>query len=198
MEVKLINVPTLEFVDSAIGQCWGKGAYGVDNTKGLERIDRVCNKFQHSSMLRFVNYVFECKASTSVLIELSRHTQGVNLAVKSTRYCTKGSVDNIEVDYSGNTDVDMLIAKHITKIVELIKSNPSIGNDQLKLLLPQAFVYQFQVQFNAQSLQHFLKLRTAKGAHFQIREYAMALYNAIPESHKFLFEDSLAKESKDD
>ena len=34
MEVKLINKPTLEFIDSGIGMCLGKGCYGTDNEKG--------------------------------------------------------------------------------------------------------------------------------------------------------------------
>ncbi len=44
-----------------------------------------------------------------------------------------------------------------------------------------------QVQFNAQSLQHFILLRSSKDAHYHIRELAIAVYKAIPSDHKFLF-----------
>ena len=72
MKVTLLNNPTLNFVDSGVGMCWDKGSYGADTDKGKERIDRVCNKFQHSSMLRFVNYVFEIEECPKWLFETFR------------------------------------------------------------------------------------------------------------------------------
>ena len=53
MKVTLLNKPTLEFIDSGIGFCWNKGAYGADTEKGIARIDRVCNKMHHSSGCSF-------------------------------------------------------------------------------------------------------------------------------------------------
>ena len=188
MEVKLINKPTLEFVDSGIGMCWDKGSYGVDTTKGIARMDRVCNKMKHSSMLRFVDYIFHVELSTSALIEWTRHQVGVDYAVTSTRYVTKQNVEGIKVEYSKNDLVNKMLDSHIEDIKNLIRNNPTIGNDDLKLLLPQGFLYKMQVQFNAQSLQHFILLRGSKDAHYHIRELAVELYKAIPQDHKFLFE----------
>ncbi len=188
MKVKLLNKPSLEFVDSGIGMCWDKGSYGLDE-KGIERIDRVCNKNQHSSMLRFVNYVFEVELSTSALLEWTRHQVGVDYAVKSTRYCTKQNPDDIKVELSKNDRVNEMLLRHTFEIIQFIKDNPTIANDDLKLLLPQGFIYKMQVQFNAQALQHFLKLRTAKSAHYHIRELAVALYIELPLDHFFLFDD---------
>lgn len=186
MEVKLLNVPTLEFVDSGIGECYDKGAYGL-NEKGIDRIDRICNQLQHSSMLRFADYIFRVELSTSALLEWTRHQVGVDYAVKSTRYCLKKDGDAIKVEYSKNEIVNNLLDKHIEDIKDLIRNNPTIGNDDLKLLLPQGFIYRMQVKFNAQSLQHFIDLRSSKKAHYHIRDLANALYNVIPEDHKFLF-----------
>ena len=191
MKVKLLNVPTLKFVDNGIGMCWDKGAYGEDTDKGLARIDRVCNKFRHASMLRFVQYVFEVELSTSALLEWTRHQVGVDYAVKSTRYCTKQDPHAITWEYSKNDKVNDMLNNHFKDIVHLIQNNPSIGNDDLKLLLPQAFIYKMQVQFNAQSLQHFIELRAAKTAHYHIQDLAKELFKAIPEEHKFLFVKSL-------
>ena len=190
MKVKLINNPTLDFVDSAVGACWGKGGYGADTDKGKERIERVCNKFRHASMLRFASYIFQVELSTSALLEWTRH-QHADYAVKSTRYCTKQNPDAIAVELSRNVLVNTMLTRHIEEIIELIKANPSIANDDLKLLLPQGFIYEMQVQFNAQSLQHFLALRTDKTAHYHISELAYALYNELPEDHKYLFEGSV-------
>lgn len=188
MRVEILNSPTLEFVDSGVGMCWGKGGYGVDTDKGKERIERVCNQFRHASMLRFATYIFRVELSTSALLEWTRH-QHADYAVKSTRYCTKQDPDNIRVELSNDADVNNLLLKHIMEIIKFIKENPSKSNDDLKLLLPQGFIYEMQVQFNAQSLQNFLSLRTAKSAHYHIRELANEVFNKLPDSHKYLFVD---------
>lgn len=192
MKVTLLNTPTLAFVDTGIGMCWDKGGYlDTDETKGHERIDRVCNKFHHSSMLRFVQYIYEVELSTSALLEWTRHQVGVDYAVKSTRYCTKQNPDAIEVEYSKNDKVNALLEQHLKDIVFLIKNDRTISNDDIKLLLPQGFIYKMQVQFNAQSLQHFIKLRSDKTAHYHIQDLAKELYKCIPEDHKYIFTQSL-------
>lgn len=195
MKVELINNPTLEFVDTGVGMCWGKGGYGADTDKGKERIERVCNKFRHASMLRFASYIFRIELSTSALLEWTRH-QHADYAVKSSRYCTKQNPDAITVELSKNTLVNTMLTRHIKEIIELIKANPSIANDDLKLLLPQGFIYEMQVQFNAQSLQNFLALRTAKSAHYHIRDLAYEIFNQLPNSHKYLFEESVYNEEE--
>jgi len=192
MKVQLINNPSLDFVDSGVGMCWDKGSYGANTAKGKERIDRVCNKFQHSSMLRFVHYIFEIELSTSALLEFTRHSIGIDYAVKSTRYCTKQDVDNIQYERAKNERVNEMLDRNLVSIKQFIKDNPTIGNDDLKLLLPQAFIYKMQVQFNAQSLQHFLSLRTAKSSHYHIRELAYAMFNEVPTEHIYLFEDYIS------
>ena len=192
MKVTLLNTPTLAFVDTGIGMCWDKGGYlGTDETKGHERIDRVCNKFHHSSMLRFVQYIFEVELSTSALLEWTRHQVGVDYAVKSTRYCTKQNPELIKVELSKNLKVNQMMFNHVEEIKHLIHTDRSIANDDLKLLLPQGFIYKMQVQFNAQSLQHFIKLRSDKTAHYHIQDLAKELYECIPEDHKYIFTQSL-------
>jgi thymidylate synthase (FAD) len=187
MKVKLINKPTLDFIDNGIGKCYDKGCYLPDTKKAYGRIDRVCNKMRHSSMLRFVHYIFDVEISTSVLLELSRHQVGNAFAFMSTRYCIK-SID-INVEPSRSELVNELLEKQVKDIKELIKNNPELKPDDIKLLLPQAFIYKGQVEFNGQALQHFLQLRTHKSSHFQIRDFAYALFNAVPDEQKFLFID---------
>jgi thymidylate synthase (FAD) len=191
MKVELINTPTLEFIDSGIGKCYNKGSYYPDIAKGNGRIDRICNKMKHASMLRFVHYIFDVECSTSVLLEMSRHQVGVDNAWKSTRY----TIRDLQIDYepSNSDKVNNLLGKQRKELIELIRDNPELKPDDIKLLLPQAFIYKGQIQFNAQSLQHFLKLRTAKASHYHIREFATELYNNIPEDHKFLFDDVVTK-----
>ena len=61
IEVKLINSPTLKYVDWAIGECHDKGCIN-DEQKMLERIDRVANQHRHTSVLEFCEYLFHARA----------------------------------------------------------------------------------------------------------------------------------------
>jgi thymidylate synthase (FAD) len=70
-------------------------------------------------------------------------------------------------------------------------------NDVVSLMLPQAYQYRWVAKFNARSLQNFFELRLDKHAHYQIREVAKEMYNALPEDHKFLFEKIYEKKVKD-
>lgn len=184
--VKLISNTSLDLVDMAIGTCYDKGAYKDEEAK-MERMIRVCNSFRHSSMLRFVSYVFDVTLSTSALLEWTRHQVGVNYAVRSTRYVLKKNIEQLDYIYSNNQEVNELLDKMFNMIKDLIAKNPKLKNDDLKLLLPQAYAYRMTVQFNGQSLQHFLELRSSKKAHYHIRELAVKLYEALPDSHKELF-----------
>lgn len=44
------------------------------------------------------------------------------------------------------------------------------------------------------SLQNLIKLRTDKAAMWEIRELAYAVYNALPEDHKFMLEEFVYEE----
>ena len=193
MKVELLNDPTLDFVDSGVGMCWDKGSYGADTEKGIARMDRVCNKFKHASMLRFCHLIFRVEVSTSVLLEAERHQIGVDWAVKSTRYCIKRGSEGINIELSRNDEVNEMMTRHIKEIIDLIDTS-KIPADDLKLLLPQGFIYEGQVQFNIQSLKHFYRLRSDKSAHYHIVDFANALIDAVPEKIMFLIKDSTAED----
>jgi len=55
------------------------------------------------------------------------------------------------------------------------------------LASPDAYKTELTWTINARSLQNFLRLRTAPSAMWEIRRLAYALYEALPEDHKYLF-----------
>jgi thymidylate synthase (FAD) len=71
-----------------------------------------------------------------------------------------------------------------------------IPNDKAKYSIPESYKTSLAWSINARSLQNFLKLRTSKAALWEIRELANKIFEALPEDHKYLFEDSI-KESTD-
>lgn len=125
------------------------------------------------------NIIFEVELSTSALLEWTRHQNDVDFAVKSTRYCTKSNPDNIKVELSRDEEINKLLIKHIEEIISFIKNHPTKANDDLKVLLPQGFIYKMQVQFTKKSFDHFYKLRSEKTAHYHIIELAEAMKELI-------------------
>jgi len=183
MVVRLLHTNGLVYSDSAIGLCYDKGCY-TDTTKRDKRIKKVALKHKHSSTIEFTNFIFEIHASTKVLLEMTRHRLA-NYACKSSRYTlNKGE---IVFESTGDTEVDFLLSKFKETIETMVARGKS--NEITSLMLPQAYQYKWQVQFNARSLKNFLDLRRASSAHFQIREVAEEMYNQIPAEMQYLFEE---------
>ena len=183
MKVELLHTNGLTWSDAAIGECYNKGCY-TDIDKRNKRIEKVALKHKHSSTIEFTNFIFQITASTKVLLEMTRHRHA-NYACKSSRYTlNKGE---IIFESTGDEDIDTALAAWKATIEEFVNNGKS--NEVTSLMLPQAYQYRWQVQFNARSLMNFFALRRSKSAHFHIRETAEAMYDCIPEDMKFLFDE---------
>ena len=183
MTVTLINQPDISMTDWAIGECYDKGCY-TDPDKMHNRINRVANVSKHSSVLEFTEAIFEITASTKVLLEMTRHRQA-NYACKSSRYTlNKGEV---VFEPTGDPECDQILDSLLADVNRMVQLGKP--NDVVSLLLPQAYQYRWVAKFNYRSLQNFLALRLNKHAHFQIREVAQAMYDSLPDDHKYLFKD---------
>lgn len=62
-------------------------------------------------------------------------------------------------------------------------------NDKVKDLIPDCYLTNLTMTINGRSLRNFIKLRTDNSVYWRMRDLAKTIYNSIPESHKFLFED---------
>lgn len=90
---------------------------------------------------------------------------------------------------TGNDDVDYMSIIALENLrVNVAKG---ISTDLLKYSLPECFKVRLQTQFNGRSLQNFLRLRSDKSALWEIRDLASAIYIALPEEHKYLYEDCM-------
>lgn len=81
------------------------------------------------------------------------------------------------VDYASIISLDLLRSS--------IESG--ISNDIAKYSLPESYKVRLQTQFNGRSLQNFLSLRSAPDALWEIRNLALAIFEALPDDHKYLF-----------
>jgi thymidylate synthase (FAD) len=62
-----------------------------------------------------------------------------------------------------------------------------IANDRAKYALPESYKTELTWSINARSLQNFLTLRSDKSALWEIRDLSRAIYEALPEDHRYLF-----------
>ncbi|MBN2825138.1 MAG: FAD-dependent thymidylate synthase [Campylobacterales bacterium] len=207
MEVTLLHHTPLTICSNAIRTCWqsfDKSDNGGE--KDRELIDRVGNKFKHASTLEHLNYNFYIQGiSRALLQELARH-RIASLSVKSTRYTLK-ELKNIEpfgeVDFHGASrflvftgveEVDSASIKALNNLQAILKQG--ISNDRAKYALPESYKTELTWSVNARSLQNFISLRSDKSALWEIQDLARALYEALPDEHRYIFADSLkAQES---
>jgi len=204
MEITLMHHTPLEVCAYAIRTCWqsfDKSDNGGEKDKAL--IDRVGNKYKHSSTLEHLVYTFYIKGvSRALLQELSRH-RIASLSVKSTRYTLKELKDKEpfkEDDFekaeefivlTGNNIVDNASIQALNNLQAILKKG--IANDIAKFCLPESYKTELTWTINARSLQNFLNLRSNKSALWEIRTLANNLYKALPKEHQYIFTEHIYK-----
>ena len=157
--------------------------------KDKQLIDRVGNKNKHSSTLEHLNYTFDIDGiSRACLQELARHRHA-SLSVKSTRYTLKElktttNLPKFQV-MTGNDYIDIRSTEQLSSVRQLLQEG--YNNDQIKFSLPESYKTSLVWTINARSLQNFLMLRTDKAALWEIRDLANAIYDNLPDEHKYLF-----------
>jgi len=198
--------------------CWdshGKSDTGlfteICGEKDKELIDRVGNKFKHQSILEHVSYNLYIEGiSRACLQELARH-RIASLSVKSTRYTLKELKEEITftcmntknqpfgisvgqrerarkyIVFTGEETVDNYSVYALENLRLALLSG--ISNDKAKYCLPESYKTELTWTINMRSLQNFLSLRSDKSALWEIRNLANAIYETLPEDHKYMYEN---------
>ena len=167
---------------------------------------------KHTSTLEHIVYSFELtRVPRSVLQELARH-RIASYSVKSSRYTlckelkNEASFIDTTVDFNGEIDwrydceraskyIDIHEGSYKEQLNQLeilrsyIKNKGITKSDEVKQLLPEAWLTNIVFTINLRSLRNLLKLRTSNAAYKSIRELAYNIAKAVPSSHQFLLED---------
>lgn len=207
MKVELLQHSSLAVCATAIRTCWDshdKSDQGGPIDCAL--IDRVSNKFKHASTIEHLTYTFYISGvSRALLQELARHRMA-SPSVKSTRYTLKELKSEQPFSFiygatavkaraskylvfTGDRDVDAASVVALENLRRVLVSGTA--NDKAKYCLPESYKTELTWTINARSLQNFLSLRSSKSALWEIRDLAHALYAALPEEHKYLFEECM-------
>jgi len=202
MIVKLLHHTPLEVADIAICKCYGNEPHS-DKEKVKARINRVANVSKHASTIEHISYSFDIDGiSRGCLQELARH-RIASYTVKSSRY-TLQELKN-EKSFSPLKEKDgwyratnyiVLTGEDYTDLASITALDGlreillmGISNDKAKYCMPEAYKTSLVMTINARSLQNFLSLRTDKKALWEIRDLAKDIYEALPDNHKFLYDN---------
>ena len=202
MIVKLLHHTPLEVADIAICKCYGNEPHS-DSEKVKARINRVANVSKHASTIEHISYSLDINGiSRSCLIELSRH-RIASYTVKSSRYTLQelkkeqpfdivriandGVKASKYIVLTGDEDVDNMSILALENVRRMVQEGKP--NDVSKYCMPESFKTSLVMTINARSLQNFLELRSSKHALWEIQLLARAMYEAIPDEHKFLYDN---------
>jgi thymidylate synthase (FAD) len=224
MKVELLQHSSLEVCAHAIRTCWQSFDNSDDGgEKDKDLINRVGNKFKHSSTLEHLNYTFYISGvSRALLQELARHRMA-SPSVKSTRYTLKELKDEIsftngmsalELNEKYTNKDEVYSDKHMIRASKyLVWTNElfvdfssvvalenlrlsltfNISNDKAKFCLPESYKTELTWTINARSLQNFISLRSSNAALWEIRQLASSLFDTLPKDHQYLFQDCIAQ-----
>lgn len=206
MQVTLTHFTPLHICSNAIRTCYQSFERGDNGgEKDLALIDKVGNKNRHSSTLEHLFYNFYIQGiSRACLQELARHRMA-SYSVKSSRYTLKElkhtetflplnshNMHRAEqfLVFCENERVNEASVLALENLREILSSG--VGNDLAKFCMPESYKTELAWSINARSLQNFLTLRSANVALWEIRKLSLAVFEALPQEHRFIFQDCMA------
>jgi thymidylate synthase (FAD) len=153
-------------------------------------------KLGHTSPFEHILYNFEIfDLSRAALQELARHRMA-SYTVRSTRFVLKKLIKNQRLEdalVKINPEIDEANIQTLKKTVEFLDKYP---NDIAKYSIPEALKTHLIMSINARSLMNFLNLRSSKKALKEMRILSRKIFNAIPQSHIFIFKNFYHEDEK--
>ncbi len=184
--------------------------------KKIERAGRVCYKSEgnikddsaekfirgiikrgHESVIEHATVSFKIICDRGVTHELVRHRLA-SYSQESTRYCDYsagkfgGELTFIKPCFWSDDDENFQLWKatmaQLEKNYLAMRANEA-KPEEARSILPNSLKTEIFVTMNLRELRHFLKLRTAKTAHPQMREVALKIYKLLAEKLPAVFDD---------
>lgn len=184
--------------------------------KKLERAGRVCYKSEgnikddsaekficgiikrgHESVIEHATVSFKIICDRGVTHELVRHRLA-SYSQESTRFCDYtagkfgGELTFIKPCFWNEDDENFKLWQDTMALVEKNYSALRAGGarpEEARSILPNSLKTEIFVTMNLREWRHFLKLRTAKAAHPQMREVALKIYKILAEKLPAVFDD---------
>lgn len=189
--VELIDEINPEQILAKLERC-GKVSH-KSKIGNAENFVRKIIKLGHESVLEHVSLAFKIVCDRAIMAELTRHRLA-SFTVESTRYVNYKEGLSVIFPWQGesypigsNLDWQGAVEMAEAKYRRMIKSGcpPEIARS----VLPLCLATELYMTANLRELRHFLKLRTAKEAHPQMRFVAGQILNILREKLPVIVED---------
>ena len=189
--------------------------------KHIERAGRVCYKSEsrisdtsaekfianiiksgHESVIEHISLTFKIICDRGVTHEIVRHRLA-SYSQESSRYCNYGSdkfgneLTFIKPWFWNEDDENYLLWKQTLEVAEknyLAMIKNGARPEQARSILPNSLKTEIFMTANLREWRHFLKLRTSKRAHPQMREVALQIYKILNEKLPVIFSDIIVEE----
>ena len=185
--------------------------------KKIERAGRVCYKSEgnitddsaekfirgiikrgHESVIEHASVSFKIICDRGVTHELVRHRIGASYSQESTRFCDYsagkfgGELTFIKPCFWSEDDENFRLWLSTMELLEknyLAMRAGGAKPEEVRSILPNSLKTEIFVTMNLRELRHFLKLRTAKAAHPQMRQVALKIFDILNEKLPAIFGD---------
>ena len=150
----------------------------------IYKSDLGTTKLDRDELKRHIVYTFKISGvSRAYLQEHARHQHLIGLSVQSSRFTLKKLLKkDIALEdtlyKTGNPMVDQANIETMKRLVDVMTAGP-ISNDELKYLLPEAFLTEFYWTAPLSTIENFISLRRAKDALPEAQKVAEEVLNAI-------------------
>lgn len=186
IKVNLLHITPQEVVINAVSKPY------KNEKASLSLVKKVGYVYKHESVLEHITLNFEILGiSRLCLQELARH-RIASFTVESTRFTLQKIEKNAPLsDYFVFPDFKSETLKSNyedycrERLDELMKfrEDESVKNDELKYYLSENFRTNLIFTINLRSLINFLKLRSPKQAHFEIRHLALLIIEKLKNTY---------------
>jgi len=184
--------------------------------KHIERAGRVCYKSEsnisdtsaekfianiiksgHESVIEHVSITFKIICDRGILAEITRHRLA-SYSVESSRYCDYsadkfgGELTFIKPCYWNDNDENYLLWLETMQTLEknyLAMRKAGARPEQARAILPNSLKTEIFMTANLREWRHFLKLRTSKRAHPQMRQIALKIFEILNANLPVIFSD---------
>ena len=170
---------------------------GNIKTDSAEKFIRNIIKRGHESVIEHAAVSFKIICDRGVTHELVRHRLA-SFSQESTRFCDYsagkfgGELTFIRPCFWSDDDENFKLWRTTMELVEkiyLAMRAAGTKPEEARSILPNSLKTEIFVTMNLRELRHFLKLRTAKAAHPQMRQVALKMYEILVEKLPAVFGD---------
>lgn len=175
----------LETIERAARVCYRSESKNKD---GAKKLVSFLVEHGHESMLEHVNASYKVTTNRGVSHEIVRHRIG-SYAQESTRYVDYQNLgmEFVEPEFE-LTETDIRFLQTCESYYNL-KLSSGLKKEQARYFLPNGLKTEIVMTLNLRSWRNFLKLRTHKTAHPEIRTVANMLLKNLKERIPIVFDD---------